>query len=124
MQNNIKSREIPLPLENGETVNLTLNFSKLMSVRSKKKEVYKRYNKIMMDGPQEVFDNTLILYVAYLCGLEDLDTAMSEHDFIQLLPPYMQMVNEIVIDLTRPKKQRDSDSLSETQQGDPENQNM
>ena len=124
MQNNIKSREIPLPLENGETVNLTLNFSKLMSVRSKKKEVYKRYNKIMMDGPQDVFDNTLILYVAYLCGLEDMENAMSEHDFIQLLPPYIQMVNEIVIDLTRPKKQQDSDSLSETQQGDPENQNM
>ena len=119
----IKSRMIPLTLENGETVQLTLNFGKLLNVRAKKKDIYKKYNKIMMDGPEDVFDNVVILYTAYLCGLDNIDNSMSEEEFTQLIPPYISQVNQLVIDLTRPKKQTDSEKPS-VQEGKPESQNV
>ena len=123
MDTMIKSRMIPLELENGEIVQLTLNFGKLLNVRAKRKDIYKKYNKIMMDGPEHVFDNVYILYTAYLCGLDDIDSGVDEETFIQLLPPYMAQVNNIVMDLTRPKKQTDSEKPS-NQEEKPEDQNV
>lgn len=122
MDTMIKSRMIPLELENGEIVQLTLNFGKLLNVRAKRKDIYKRYNKVMMDGPEDVFDNVIIVYTAYLCGLDDIDNCKSEEEFTKLLPPYMQQVNNIVMDLTRPKKQTDSEEPS-IQEEKPEDHN-
>lgn len=122
MDTMMKSRMIPLELENGEIVQLTLNFGKLLNVRAKRKDIYKRYNKVMMDGPEDVFDNVIILYTAYLCGADDIDNCKSEEEFTNLLPPYMQQVNNYVMDLTRPKKQTDSEKPS-VQEEKPENHN-
>ncbi len=121
MKTMIKSKTELLELENGTSVKLTLNFSRLMYIRSSRKDIYKRYNDIMMDGPKDIFDNITILYTAYLCALEDGEKELTEKEFIENLPPYQQLINQIVMDLTRPKKKADSEKPSV--KGDPESQN-
>ena len=122
MNTMIKSRMIPLELENGEIVQLTLNFGKLLNVRAKRKDIYDRYNKIMMDGSTDILDSATVVYVAYLCGLDNLEEAMSEEEFMTLLPPYTNVTINLFIELTRPKKQTDSEKPS-VQEEKPENHN-
>ena len=108
----MKSRMIPLELENGEIVQLTLNFGKLLNVRAKRKDVYDRYNNIMMNGSKDILDSATVVYVAYLCGLENMEDAMSEEEFMTLLPPYTNVTINLFVELTRPKKQTDSEERS------------
>lgn len=94
-----------LELINGEKVELTLNFKKLLNVRNKRKDLYKRYNKAIMDGMNDTFDVITILYTAYLCALDDIDTGMTEESFMEKVPPYVYELNKVARNLTIPKKQ-------------------
>lgn len=82
-------------------------------LEEKKKDEYNRYNKIMMNGSEDVFDNVHILYMAYLCGLDDVESAMSVDDFVDLLPPFPNVINMTALNLIRPKKQEASEKPSE-----------
>lgn len=111
----LKSTMIEMELTNGEKVQLTLNFSRLLNVRNKRKKDYDKYNEVIMNGAKDVFDNVQVVYMAYLCGLDDLDEAMSESEFIELIPPYMNTINETVSNLIAPKKKTDSEKPSENE---------
>lgn len=115
----VKSKAIPFDLEDGTTVDLTLNFKKLLEVRNKRKDLYKRYNEIYMNGLNDSLDAPTVMYTAYLCGLDDISTAMSEEAFIESLPPFPGLIADTVINLMRPKKNQDSEKPSS---GQPENQ--
>ncbi|MCI8507561.1 MAG: hypothetical protein HFJ06_03200 [Lachnospiraceae bacterium] len=102
--NILKSEVKTLALTDGKEINLTLNFRKLLEVRNKRKELYKRYNATILDGMKDVFDVITILYTAYLCSLDDIDTGMTEESFMEKVPPYVYELNQIARDLTTAKK--------------------
>lgn len=111
----LKSNIEEMEMANGEKVKLTLNFRRLLNVRNKRKDLYQRYNKIMMDGPKDLFHNITILYVAYLCAFddpEDIDVAMDEGTFMEILPEY-NVIMQKVVDLVSPKKSEASEEHSE-----------
>ena len=100
----LKSTVKKLELLNGEEVDLTLNFKRLLEVRSKRKDLYERYNKIIMNGTKDGFDVITVIYTAYLCGLDDVENGMTEEDFLEVLPPYIMTLNTIARDLVSAKK--------------------
>ena len=52
-----------------------------------------------------IFDSAKILYVAYLCGLNDnMKEALSEEDFLEELPMDFALVNTLAAELIQPKK--------------------
>lgn len=92
-------------LADGTTVKLTLTFYSLYQLKAKAKGIYERYNKIMTKGPQEELENVTILYTAYLCAnVKDIESCMSEIEFMQLMPVDREYVGNILSELIRPKK--------------------
>ena len=92
-------------LDDGRVVKMTLRFYALYLLKSKNKQAYERYNKIMIKGPQEELENVTILYTAYLCAnLENIDECMTEMEFLQNMPDDREYINEILSGLINPKK--------------------
>ena len=77
------------------------------------------YNKVIMEGLTDIFDQITVLYTAYLCGLENPDAAIPHKEFIGLIPPNQIYLSQLVRELLNPKKPTDSEQPS----GVPENQN-
>lgn len=96
----------------GKKVLMTLSFRRLLQLKTTNKAQYSRYNAIMMNGPEDMFDNVTILYTAYLCALEENEAAMTYDEFIDDLPPFMNEINEMVQSLIRPKKKEPSEQPS------------
>lgn len=114
----MKNTMIDFELLNGKKVQLTLNFKKMLFIRSKKEEEYKHFNKIMMDGMQDLFDHLDVMYMGYLCASDDIEKAMTKEEFYDLVPSNMMDISRISTQLVYPKKQTDSEKPSE---GIPEN---
>lgn len=68
----------------GTEIRCTLNFFLLYGVKTKYPETYKRYNKIMMEGMDDLFDAIDVLYTGYLCALPEGGQAMGYTEFMQL----------------------------------------
>lgn len=104
---------ITLGLENGQEVELILNFSTLYKIRGLKKESYEKYNKIIIQGQKDVMDIVTILYMAYLCAnINNLDACMNEMEFMDNLPYDPGMLSRKCNELIMPKKKKDSGKLS------------
>ena len=72
--------KIKMKLENGKEVELALNFASLYKIRGLKKDVYDRYNKVIMKGTEDTFDTVTILYTAYLCAnVDNLDEDIEDY---------------------------------------------
>lgn len=98
-------------LETGETVKLTLTYYFLLKLKNGHKDVYEKYNKVMTKGPQDEFDNITLLYTAYLCGLiaeDKYGEAMSEEDFIYVVPSDRGAIGDALSALISPKKAKAS----------------
>lgn len=92
-------------LANGTVVKMTLTYYSLYQLKTKKKNVYERYNQIMVQGPKEELDNVTILYTAYLCAnLNNIDECMSDIEFMQNMPQDRKYVANILTALTGPQK--------------------
>jgi hypothetical protein len=111
-----KSTVKKLKLLSGKEVDLTLNFKRLLEVRSKRKDLYERYNNIIMQGTKDSFDVITVIYTAYLCGLNQIEDGMSEDEFMDELPPYIMTLNAIVRDLVTAKKPEASEKPSEAKE--------
>lgn len=102
-----------LELEDGQRVELVLNFATLYKVRGLKKEIYEKYNRIITQGQKDIMDIVTILYMAYLCAnINNLDVCMSEMEFMESLPYNPVMLAKKCNELTEPKKKKDSAKLS------------
>lgn len=99
-------------MADGSTVQMTLSFRRLMELKTRNKQQYENCNRIMMEGPKDIFDNVSILYTAYLCALDEKEIPMGYDAFVDGLPGYMNVVNEMVQDLIRPKKKTSSGNNS------------
>lgn len=103
----MKNTFIDFELEDGAKIQLTLNFARLLQLRSKRKSVYEKYTNALA-GKGDAFENSLItLYTAYLCAnIEKLDNSeiMDFNTFIDAIPQNFMTVNAIVDKLINPKK--------------------
>lgn len=107
------SSMLKLELENGEEINLTLNFAALYKLRAEKKDVYEKYNKVVITGGEEIFDTVDILYTAYLCAnIKDISACMEYEEFIEKLPYAPRKIAEKVRELMSPKKKKVSEQHS------------
>ena len=105
MDKNIPSTIHEFELADGRKVKMTLRFYSLYLLKSKNKQAYEKYNKIMIKGPQEEIENVTILYTAYLCAnLENIEECMSEMDFLMNMPDDREYVNNVLSALINPKK--------------------
>lgn len=111
----LKSSRKQLELMNGETVELTLNFRRLLEVRNKRKTVYEKYNKVIMQGTKDSFDVLAVIYTAYLCGLDNVEDGMPEDEFMNEVPPYIMTLNALARDLVSAKKPEASGEHSEAE---------
>ena len=92
-------------LADGTTVQMTLRYFNLYQLKSKNKQAYAKYNKIMIKGPEEELENVTILYTAYLCAnLDKIDECMTEMEFLQRMPEDREYIGEILQSLINSKK--------------------
>lgn len=92
-------------LEDGTKIQLTLAFYKIYQLKNKKKDIYEKYNKIMLKGPQEEVDMVTILYTAYLCAnIDKIEECMTEIQFMQAIPQNRMAMREVIDALQGIKK--------------------
>lgn len=101
MKNTVQTLE----LNNGEVVELTLTFARLLKVKNHSKKLYEEFMGALKNKDFDIiFDSAKVLYVAYLCGLDDINNALSENDFLEELPMDFTVINTLVAELINPKK--------------------
>ena len=94
-----------LELNNGEVVELTLTFARLLKVKNHNKKLYEDFMGALKNKNFDIFfDSAKVLYVAYLCSADDINNAMTENDFLEELPMDLTVINETVAELINPKK--------------------
>lgn len=94
-----------LELNNGEEVELTLTFARLLKVKNHSKRLYDEFMGALKNKDFDIiFDSAKVLYVAYLCGLDDMNNALSENEFLEELPMDFTVINTLVAELINPKK--------------------
>ena len=83
-----------LKLTNGETVKLSLNFARLLAVKNKRPKLYEDLMRILQYKDFDiVFDSLKVLYVGYLCARVNVDEAMTEEEFMELVPFDLEKIN-------------------------------
>lgn len=102
--------EITTP--SGVVIKVTLNFFLLYGVKTRFPEVYKRYNKIMMESMDDIFDAVDILYTGYLCALPEGEQPMEYQDFMLLFEDDVQGVMKEAVKLLGRKKKAGSATRS------------
>ena len=104
----MKCTMLKMELADGQEVELTLNFARLLKVKNAKKKLYKEFMDVLKNKDFDIiFDSIKVLYVAYLCANTDkLKTkeVLSEDEFLELVPMDMVLINNLVAELIQPKK--------------------
>lgn len=104
-----------MPTVDGDKIKLTLTYRWLYALKTKYKDTYEDYNRIMTKGFTDEFDNITVLYTAYLCEYisehGNTDNAMSYDDFLDVLPFDRQEIARAVGMLISPKKAMASKEL-------------
>ncbi len=96
---------VPLEMNDGSTVYLTCTFLRIYKIKSVNPEFYKRYNSIIMNGPESVLDIVTSLYGAYLCAhINTVESCMSEEEFMAKVPYNFNYIREVNNKLTYKKK--------------------
>ena len=112
----MKNTFLDYELNDGSKIQLTLNFSRLLQLKNKKKDMYERYNKMLLKGTQDAIeDNIFVLYIAYLCAnIEHLDdgSLMDLGTFINSIQQDFVLMNDTVNMLINPKKKTVSEGHS------------
>lgn len=112
----MKNTFLDFELDDGSKIQLTLNFTRLLQLKNKRKDIYGKYTNALA-GKGDVFENTLItLYVAYLCAnIESLDNdgkLMTYASFINAIPQDFILINDYNEKLLNPKKKTVSENHS------------
>lgn len=111
-KNQLNNTVTEITTPSGKTIKVTLNFFLLYGVKNKYPEIYKRYNKVMMENMDDIFDAVDILYTAYLCALPDDQEPMKYEDFMLLFEDDVQGVMREAMKLLSRKKKAGSATRS------------
>lgn len=113
----MKNTFLNMKLENGEKIELTLNFARLLQLKNKNKAIYEKYNKILCNGAKDAIEDTItVIYVAYLCANVDKEELLGFNEFAGLIPQNFGEINNVCQELISPKKKKDLENHSEKQQ--------
>lgn len=94
-----------LELENGEVVQLTLNFARLLIIKNGQPKLYDRFMKVLQNKNFDiVFDSLTVLYTAYLCANTNEESVLSEEEFISMVPFDLEVINVTAGQLIQNKK--------------------
>ena len=100
----LKNTCIEYKFADGDTVQLTLAFYALYQLKTKNKDIYDKYNKIMTKGPAEELDMVTLLYAAYLCAnINEASSCMPYDEFLMKCGSDRAAVKDAVEKLTKPK---------------------
>lgn len=102
----ITSKMETFELKNGDTVNLTLNFARLLWIRAHgyAKEV-EMAMRVVSSEKLQILDMPIYFYAAYLCGLKnDEKPKYTQQEFIELCPWNVERIYEVFNKLTTEKK--------------------
>lgn len=58
-------------MDNGETVEMSLTFARLMKLRGEDKDLYGKVSKVLTKGPEDIMEIATTLYAAYICANSD-----------------------------------------------------
>lgn len=89
-------------LNDGTTVQMTLNFLNLYKLSNSDKKLYLDYNSKVTQGIKTELDNVLILYTAYRCA--NLENYMNYEEFLAKIPCSRQEIADILGKLLGIKK--------------------
>lgn len=107
-----KNTFVDFELDDGSVIKLTLTYRYLLQFKTKCKSLYDRYNKIIVKGVQDEFDNLTIIYTAYLCAYLQIhgstEESMTEDAFIDAVSSDREAVSFAIQSLIYPKKARAS----------------
>ncbi len=78
-------------LINGTSFSLDISLVKLYAFRATNKETYQKFNKIIINGPGDVFDMVTLLYTCYL--INSLTKELTLEDFINNLTAECQSLS-------------------------------
>lgn len=94
-----------LKLTDGRNVKVTLNFARLYALRAKNRAAYDSYMKAKnnLDKADDL-EMCEIVYTAYLCANPDAKESLVE--FLELLPPDMEIVGKLIGLLLVPSAQK------------------
>jgi predicted HAD superfamily hydrolase len=96
-----------LELENGEIVKLTLNFARLLKIKSEQPKIYDRFMKVLQNKDFDiVFDSLTVLYTGYLCANMNNESVLSEEEFMELVPFDLEVINVIAGKLIQSSKKK------------------
>lgn len=96
----------------GTKCEMTLAFILLKTLASKRKALYDRCQKVMVNGAKDEFDNLTVLYAAYVCANMDSENLYTEDEFIEKCGCDREAVGNALTALMQPKKQKASESRS------------
>lgn len=101
----VKNTYIDFTFEDGESVQMTLAFYALYQLKTKNKNVYDEYNKIMTKGANEELDMITVLYAAYLCAnIGDVPNCMNFDEFLMKCGSDRFAIKDAMEQLVKPKK--------------------
>ena len=92
----------------GSTCQMTLAFILLKKLSCKNKDLYKRCQKVMTNGPEDEFDMLAVLYAAYVCANMDDVNLMTEDAFIEKCGCDRFAIRDAFNAMTNPKNRKAS----------------
>lgn len=106
MATEITSKIETLDLRDGNTVKLTLNFARMLWLRSTGYDKEVNMAMRVINGENiDFLEMPIYFYAAYLCALKSDETpAYTQEEFIELCPWDMERVAELFAKLTTEKK--------------------
>ena len=105
MVNNKLNTNIEFKFQDGDKVNMTLTFYKMYQLRATNKKLYDKYCKLTGNMREyDEIDIICILYIAYLCALEEGVTPLTEEEFIIKCGSDRNAIMSAYKELTQPKK--------------------
>lgn len=107
---NMKRSNLTYEMENGEEVEMSLSFGKLMWLNSENKELYHKVNKVLARGMDDVLETATVLYAAYYCANADGDKLMTYKSFLEGMNQSIDYNTSAVKELVDPPKKPDSET--------------
>lgn len=106
MATEITSKMETLELKNGETVKLTLNFARMLWLRSNGYDKEVNMAMRVINGENiDFLEIPIYFYAAYLCALKSNETpAYTQEEFLELCPWDMEKIAQVFARLTTEKK--------------------
>ena len=90
----MKSTFQELELTNGKVVKLTLNFARLLKIKTENIQTYEDFMRIIQGKDFDpLLDALKVIYVGYLCANIDNDEILEENEFYELVPFDIEEIN-------------------------------